>query len=355
VGLGAVVVAGAEHKPVGSAAPQGAGRESIFAGPLACVDILGRSLTERTIDRFLEADVELVSVLVPEQNLPGCSFSCASEKVKAHAVSNIWSAIGQELERFSQIGIEHAFVSSANLYIDADVLDLFYFHRESRRAATRGLDREGPLELWMIDCAKAREFDIENLLKQTDVIATTYFVGAYVNQVAHPRDLRRLVSDSLRGRCAMRPVGREIKPGIWVGEGAEIHRRSRVVAPAYIGSASCVGENTLVTRFSNIERDCYVDYGTAIEDSSILANTHVGIWLELSHAVAHGNMLMSLGRDVLLEISDPSVLRSNGSVRGDLIRGLSYRDEALCGIAEEKSPDLVAQKSWQLRTNPIQG
>jgi NDP-sugar pyrophosphorylase family protein len=327
----------------------------MFAGPLACVDILGRSLTERTIDRFLEADVELVSVLVPGENLPGCSVSCASEKVKAHAVSNIWSAIGQELERFSQIGIEHSFVCSANLYFDADVLDLFYFHRESRRAATRGLDREGPLELWMVDCAKARQFDIENLLQQTDVIGTTYFVGGYVNQVVHPRDLRRLVSDSLRGRCAMRPVGREIKPGVWVGEGVEIHRRSRIVAPAYVGSASSVGENTLITRFSNIERDCYVDYGTAIEDSSILANTHVGIWLELSHVVAHGNMLMSLGRDVLLEISDPSVLRSNGSVRGDLIRGLSYRDEALSSVAEEKPPDLAAQKSWQLRANPIQG
>lgn len=349
------MVAGAEHKPVGSAVPQGAAGGSMFAGPLACVDILGRSLIERNIDRFLEADVELVSVLVPGEDLPGCSFSRSSDKVKVRAVSNIWSAIGQELETFSQIGIEHSFVSSANLYVDADVLDLFYFHRESRRAATRGLDREGPLELWMIDCAKARQFDIENLLKQADAPGNSYFVGGYVTQVSHPRDLRRLVSDSLRGRCALRPVGREIKPGIWVGEGAQIHRRSRVVAPAYIGSASSVGENTLITRFSNIERDCYVDYGTAIEDSSILANTHVGIWLELSHAVAHGNMLMSLGRDVLLEISDPSVLRSNGSVRGEPIRGLSYHDEALSSVAEEKRTDLAAQKSWQLRANPIQG
>jgi UDP-3-O-[3-hydroxymyristoyl] glucosamine N-acyltransferase len=63
-------------------------------------------------------------------------------------------------------------------------------------------------------------------------------------------------------------MGREIKPRVWVDDGAQLHRRARVVAPAYIGRASSVREDTLITRFSNVESFCEVDYGTAIEDDS---------------------------------------------------------------------------------------
>ena len=85
--------------------------------------------------------------------------------------------------------------------------------------------------------------------------------------------------------------------------------------PAYIGRASKILEDTLITRCSNIERDCYVDYGTVIEDSSILPNTHIGIWLDVCHAVVNGNKLLSLGRNVTLEISDRSIMRAASSVR----------------------------------------
>jgi len=351
------VVAGVEHEPFGSAALQGVGREPVLAEPLACADILGRSLTERTIERFLDADVEIVSVLAPSEKFLKRAFSSASEKVKVQIVGDVWSAMSHELERFSQIGIDHSFVSSASLYAETDVLDLFYFHRESRRRATRGQDSQGPLDLWMVDCAKARGFDPETLLMQEDGSGSSYFVAGYVNRMRHPRDLRRLVSDALQGHCAMRPAGREIKPGIWVGEGADIHRRSRIVAPAYIGCASKVREDTLITRCSSIERDCYVDCGTAIEDSSILTNTHVGMWLDVSHAVAQGNKLMSLGRDVMLEVSDSSIMRFNGSFRKEVKRGLDlgYRDAAQPVVAEVEPQELSAQKSWQLGASPIQG
>jgi len=56
---------------------------------------------------------------------------------------------------------------------------------------------------------------------------------------------------------------------------------------------------------------CYIDYGTVIEDSSVLKNSYVGIWLDVSHAVVGGNKLMNLERNVLLEISDPSLIREH--------------------------------------------
>ena len=60
-----------------------------------------------------------------------------------------------------------------------------------------------------------------------------------------------------------------------------------------------------------MESDCQVDYGTVVEDSSILSNSYVGIGLDLSHSVVDGNNLLNLERNVTLEIADPCVIRQN--------------------------------------------
>jgi hypothetical protein len=312
VGLGAIVVIGAGSEGLRPVA-QNSHAESLLAEPIECVEILGSSMLQRTIEHFTRSDVQAITMLVPGScSVPALARTYSS--VKALAVSDVGSAIAQQLNDYSQNGIDHSFIASTSLYAEADLLDLFYFHREARQAATRGLDREGPLDLWVVNCEKALQTGLDNLLTRADETSPSYFIRDYVSRLTHPRDLRRLVSDALCGRCAMRPSGREVKPGVWVEEGAEIHRGARIVAPAYIGAGSEVQEDSLITRCSSVEKSCYVDCGTVIEDSSILANTHVGIWLDVCHAIASGNKLLSLEHEVMVEISDASVLRSNGAV-----------------------------------------
>lgn len=364
MGLGAIAVIGAGDESFRSVTPQENGKASLLAEPLACVDVIGYSMLERTVERFVRAGVETVSVLVPA-NLSSLvkPFTNIFDNVKVQIVGDVFSAITDKITQYSSDGIEDAFVVSANLYTETDLLDLYYFHREARQTATRAFDWQVPLDLWVVNCARARGLDLDNLLLQAK--GASYFIREYVNRLTHPRDLRRMVTDALRGRCAIRPSGAEIKPGIWVEEGADIHRRARIVAPAYIGRGSQVKEDTLVTRCSSIERDCYIDYGTVVEDSSILANTHIGIWLDVCHGVANGNKLMNLGRDVILEISDPSILRAISSHRPEPTDTLNVSDqtpenethpvgaESLEVAPQQKEPP--APKAWQLGVNPIQG
>ena len=315
MGLGAIVVIGAGSGTGGlrSRARQGSG-EPLFAEPVECIDILGRSMLERTIERFNRADVDAITVLAPS----GYSFPALTgnlSNVSRLAENDVSSAIVQRLTEYSQNGIDHSFVTAASLYTETDLLDFFYFHREARQGATRGQDSQSPLDLWVVDCAKAKFIDVQSLLAGTAKTDASYFIREYVSRLGEARDLRRLVSDALCGRCAVRSTGREIKPGIWVEGGAEIHRGARIVAPAFIGAGTCIEEDTLITRCSSIEKGCYIDCGTVIEDSSVLANTHIGIWLDVCHAVAGGNKLWSLAHEAMVEISDASILRSNGAVR----------------------------------------
>lgn len=291
--------------------------------PLSCVEILGKSLLERTIDRLLDTDLDVISVLV-EENAAGCmpAMRWSSSKLKVRVVEDVWVAAAQQLCEFAEAGIDHAFICDGNAYVECDLVDLFQFHRHHRQAVTRTLDRDGTLSLWVADCAKVRETGLAFLFERgkEPSLASCYFVREYVNRLAHPADIRRLVVDAFRRHCHVRPVGHEVRPGVWVNEGANIHRRARIVAPAYVGRGSRVLEDTLITRYSNIESLCHIDYGTVIEDSSILANSYIGIWLDVSHTIVRGNKLLNLGRDVVLEISDLSMLRGLSAVPQDVKR-----------------------------------
>lgn len=320
MGLGAVVVIGGKNQGssqgrVRSLQTAEGSQASLLQMPLECVEVAGRSLVERILERFAAVSLEAVSVLVEsEAFLPRFRNDCS--KVTFRVASDLRTAIRQEFSAYCQQGIEHAFLNWTSSFVETDLLDLFSFHRESRQAATPTFDQQGPLALWVVDCAKARQLPTKKLLRAAGQnTASQYFIREYVNRLDHPRDLRQFASDMLRGRCRTGPHGREVRPGVWLDEGAEIHRRARIVAPAYIGCDSKVRADALITRFSNIERDCCVDCGTVVEDSSVLENTSVGIWLDLCHAVVSGNMLLNLEREVLIEISDPRVLRPTGATR----------------------------------------
>jgi NDP-sugar pyrophosphorylase family protein len=97
----------------------------------------------------------------------------------------------------------------------------------------------------------------------------------YVNRLAQARDLRRLVLDAFLSRCEMRPGGREVRPGIWLDEGTRVHKSSRLVAPVYLGRSTKIGPLAVITKFSNVERNCQVGAGMIMErrDSpSVLCN-----------------------------------------------------------------------------------
>jgi carbonic anhydrase/acetyltransferase-like protein (isoleucine patch superfamily) len=360
VGLGAILVPG---KPFGDfAATSARSVDSLLSEPLGYLDVTGRSTVERTIERFVRAEVNIVSVLQDEAGFrrPKPCFT-AFENVEFQTVIDPYAAIRQKLREYSRSGIEHSFLLFGDIYAETDLLDLFYFHREARQIATRTMTSEGALDFWVLDCPKATDIDLHSLFMKK-VNGSSYFIREYVNRLIEPRDLRRLASDLLQGRCWSRPSGREVKRGIWIDEGAEVHRWARIVAPAYIGRGCKIMEDTLITRHSCVEKNCSVDYGTVVEKSSVLQDTEIGICLDVCHAVASGNKFLSLDRDVVIEISDPAVMRSNSPLPkpakarqwARTVLSLNRRKEVQSTPAEFR-PAASAPERRGLQTNPMKG
>ncbi len=260
--------------------------------PLVCVEVLGRSVVARLIDEFRRAGFDSATPIE----------RCSAEQA--------WGAATQQLLTYKDGGAEAVLLVRASAYMDLDLKDALQFHRQQGQAVTRAVDQEGVLDLWIVDPTGIPE--------GTDILTTLsaaapacYFVRGYVNRLRGPADLRRLGVDGLTSRCRLRPQGSESRPGVWMDEGAQVHRDARIVAPAFIGRGARISEQCLITRCSNVESNCHIDYGTVVEDSSIFSNSYVGIGLDLSHSIVDGNTLLNLERGVTLEITDPCVIRQN--------------------------------------------
>lgn len=318
--LSAIVIVGPEiRKEVEGGAPEIASSEFSleatqpnYSTPLACVELLGRSVVGRLIDELGRAEVGTTSVLVDASFAPRQVGFDSSANVTLSASEDPWEMAAKKLAEDAET--ETILVTRATAYVEFDLGDFLQFHREQRKAVTQAFDHEGPLDLWVIDRAAVTNGEsLQTILQRSK--PARYSVRGYVNRLEHPRDLRRLVVDGLTSRCRLRPQATEIRPGVWIDESAQVNRDARIVAPAYIGRGSRVEAQCLITRCSNVESNCQVDYGTVVEDSSILANSYVGIGLDLSHSIVDGNNLLNLERSVTLEIADPCVIRPNRVAR----------------------------------------
>ena len=282
--------------------------------PLVCVEVLGRSVVGRLIEQLRSAGVDTISVFADATVAALQAGIHSSAKITVRATEDSWAAAQKEVA-YNETS-ESTLVVRASAYVEFDLEDMLQFHREQGRGVTRAFGSDGPLDMWIVDQSRTTESeDLQSVLRASS--PARYTVRGYVNRLEHPRDLRRLVGDGLTSRCRLRPLGSEIRPGVWIDDGAQVHRDARVVAPAYIGRGAKVEAQCLITRCSNVESNCHVDYGTVVEDSSILTNTYVGIGLDLSHSVVEGNNLLNLERNVTLEIADPCVIRQNRVARKD--------------------------------------
>jgi hypothetical protein len=269
---------------------------------LACVEVLGRTVLGRTIEELLRGSVDSVAVLASG---PFSSAVMGHDKVGFFSTEDLWR---KAAEKIATLNAEAVVVLRLGAYVEFDPADMIQFHREQSRPVTRACNGDGCLDLWVIDPSiVAVNQDLWGCLQSED--AATYYVSGYVNLLESPRDMRQLISDGLSSRCHFRPQGSELRPGIWMGPGAQVERTARLVAPIFVGRNSKIADQCLITRGSNIEAHSQVDYGTVIEDSTVLSNTYVGIGLDLSHSIVDGSNLLNLQHGVMLKIADPVVLR----------------------------------------------
>ena len=286
-----------------------------FAGyPLSCLEILGSSVLVRMVERLREAEISPITQVAVESFLG--TLGGPDNSVETCLVSDpgqLWNFARTTISEYFQRGVEQVVLARLGAHVEFDLTDLLRFHDECGRGICRAYDDEGPLDLWIIGHERAKALESSGPPEWNSFAVYPYRRCMYVNRLRNLRELRTLVVDCLYSRCSLRPKGTEVRPGVWFDDQAHVDREARVVAPAYIGRRAKVQAAALITRSSSLERDCEVGEATVVEEASILADTYLGRWLDVSNAVVDGNRFVDLRNQVTVEIADGALVGRAGS------------------------------------------
>jgi NDP-sugar pyrophosphorylase family protein len=295
--------------------PEEKGQEWNSIGPpLALVDVLGRSVLQRTAERLISHGVSAIHIVdqTGAQAFGSARSGMPSEISFVNVTGpQVWRTCETIFSDAAQSGAELMLVLRVGPYTELDYDHLIQFHLDQHNRVTSVCSPEGePLGAFVISTSRRNDaaYLFRHQLTESRTPCAGYVFQGYWNPLSSGADLRRLTMDAFLGKAAIIPVGREVRPGVWVATGARIDRAARVLAPAFVGAYSTVRASAVVTRFSAVEHHCDVDCGTVIEDSNVLPFTYVGAGLDVAHAIVGNRHLLHLQRNVQVQITDPRLV-----------------------------------------------
>jgi carbonic anhydrase/acetyltransferase-like protein (isoleucine patch superfamily) len=242
-------------------------------------------------------------------------------------------------------GIETLLLVSLSHYSEIDIADLIRVHREGGNALTQACSNSSPLDYVAVDARELQRGDHLRLrLSQLIHSRRRYHFRGYCQQLSRPDHYRQLVTDALSRICELRPAGREVEAGFWLGEGARVEGSSCVVGPTYIGAGVRVRNACTISGYSAIEQQCEVDCGTNVDGCSIFPATYVGMGLNLKHAIVSGSHLFHLQRNVEVEIQDRRLIGTRFAPQRLMNTAKTY----LGGKARKLSATVLSTRSSRL-------
>lgn len=290
--------------------------------PLLFADVLGQSVILRILGNLKMHGVRDVSLVtdIPQNDWPRLA---AHERLswKHTPTDQLWRAAEQKFAEFAHAGANVIVIMRAEAYAEIDYPVLLQFHVTRGQPLTCVVEGgTTPLDLYVINAQRRNEaaFLLRHELRQSRTSSQLFHFDGYVRRLATPRDLRTLAVDGLMQRTQMIPVGEEIRPGIWIGRGAHVHRRARVLSPAYIGAGARIRAAAVITRCSVLEHHTVVDCGTVAEDISTLPFSYIGAGLDVCHSIVGYGRLWNLQRNVEVEFADTRLIGNgpaNSAVR----------------------------------------
>lgn len=164
-------------------------------------------------------------------------------------------------------------------------------------------------------CDFGRDFFPALLEKNLPVFG--FQTQAYWMDAGHPTGYMRALSDVLHGRVAgLTPPGEQVKPGIWVENGASVHAKAKLTAPVFIGKNARIDQEVKLGPAVSVEGNSWMARGAALVAGSVFPGTFVG--------KATGWESQILFPDGLIELKTarPTIVASDDP----LILGTTYRE-----------------------------
>jgi carbonic anhydrase/acetyltransferase-like protein (isoleucine patch superfamily) len=211
---------------------------------------------------------------------------------------------------------------------------LLRFHCQSQNPVTEVHDSRGQLGISVFDqlALSATQKACESSDSAGSDCALYAFRG-YARRILSASERQELVGDGLTGACAMRPRGREVAEGVWVGQNVKLADSVKVVGPIYIGDRAVIRAGATIGPFASVERDSVVDCGTTVVRATVLPYTYLAPGLLIQHAIVDGEYLEDLGCGTVADLRPAGLAKKMQPLEPE--RGMSSL--AGDGFANEQS------------------
>lgn len=284
--------------------------ERIAGQPIAMLDVLGEPVLARVIERIGRLGVTATAVVSETPDTPALGVRNRL-RPDIHwttvAPGELWRAAERQFNEYAQNGAELVLIARVGAFLDLDYEEFVQFHLDRGSRASVITDSEGvSLDTYLVNASRRNDAAhlLRSGLRNFRSPRHDFVFRGYSNRLLDAASLRDLALAAFAGECSIRPVGREIKPGVWAAESSRLHRRARLLAPAYIGRHARVCASAVITRGSVVEHHAVVDCGTVVENSSVLAHSYVGAGLDLTRSVVGFRQIVNLVRNASVPIAD---------------------------------------------------
>lgn len=279
--------------------------------PPALLEVAGKTPLERTIERLLRFGIQPITVISDSASPLSAYASDGSGPIYVNSTRELfWRAAESSFNDLIQEGAELVVVLSLGAYAEIDFEKMVQFHLDQHARVTQACTEAKALEVFCIsasrrnDAASLFRSQLTKCRSECPLFAHT----GYTNQLKDARDLRQFAIDILTLKTETRPAGSEVRPGIWVEQGALVEKGARLVAPAFIGAFAKIRTHAVITRCSSVEHHAQIDCGTVAENSTVLPYCRVGACLDVAHSVVGTATITNLRRDVTVEILDTKLV-----------------------------------------------
>ncbi len=280
--LGAIVVV-----PESPCTFQSVSREA--SCPLPLWPVAGKNLIQDWSDKVRRIGASIVAVT------PGGDGSTASRKFQA-----AWNLAKQ--------GVEQLLVISVKSYAEIDLVDFVKFHRDAQNPASEACDHEGSLG---VELLSSKTLNPSNIFSGSNSPngnnAVRYSFNGYAKRLHSVKLYRDLVSDALRGRCALTPSGLQTGDRVWIGQNTRIAPSVRFLGPCFVGDGTVLRDFVSIGPYATVENRCRVESGTTISGSSVMPNTFLSAGLNIRRSIVDGSRLEHLDSGIIVDLSSSAL------------------------------------------------
>ncbi len=98
-------------------------------------------------------------------------------------------------------------------------------------------------------------------------------------------EYRRSQIAAMRGEVQCSIPGKKVRKGVWIGEGAEIHRTAKIIAPCVIGAGAKIGAGAVIGPETVIGRRARIGAKAELKNCILFNKIIVGAKASLSHCI----------------------------------------------------------------------